>query len=177
MYALDRVSRLPVLLVITFRPEFKHAWGAKSQVTTLALSQLDGREATLLVKRLIGNAGLSREAVNEIVERSDGVPLFVEELAKAVLESVDRDNPAAAVRAASPDGYLPIPATLHASLIARLDRLGPTAKEVAQIGALLGREFGHELIEAMAQRPAVELSAGLDRLAEAGLLFCRGVAP
>ena len=146
-------------------------------MTTLALSQLDGREATLLVKRLIGNAGLSREAVNEIVERSDGVPLFVEELAKAVLESVDRDNPVAAVRAASPDGYLPIPATLHASLIARLDRLGPTAKEVAQIGALLGREFGHELIEAMAQRPAVELSAGLDRLAEAGLLFCRGVAP
>jgi hypothetical protein len=99
--------------------------------------------------------------------------LFVEELTKAVLESGDRT----AALAASPSPALSIPATLHASLIARLDRLGPVAKEVGQIGAVLGREFGYDLIEPVAQRLTSELRAGLDRLAEAGLLFCRGVAP
>jgi len=101
------------------------------------------------------------------------VPLFVEELTKAVLESSDGD----ARLAASPLPEMAIPATLHASLIARLDRLGPSAKEVAQIGAVIAREFGYDLIEPVAQRPSLELRAGLDRLAEAGLVFCRGVAP
>ena len=174
---LDRVSRLPLLLVVTFRPEFQHTWGERPQVTTLALNQLGRRDSAVLVEGLIGSAGLSRETVDQIVERSDGVPLFAEELAKAVLESIDRDNRFAAALTASPQPNLPIPDTLHASLIARLDRLGPIAKEVGQIGAVLGREFGHELIEAVAHRPDVELKAGLDRLAEAGLLFCRGVAP
>ena len=117
------------------------------------------------------------ETVDEIVERADGVPLFVEELTKAVLESGAHDNRVAAVLAASPLPELAIPATLHASLIARLDRLGPIAKEVGQIGAVIGREFGYDLIEEVAQRPTAELRSGLDRLAEAGLLFCRGVAP
>jgi tetratricopeptide (TPR) repeat protein len=143
----------------------------------LALNQLGGRDSAVLVERLAGNAGLSHDIVDEIVERADGVPLFVEELTKAVLESSDPDNRVAAVLAASPLPELAIPGTLHASLIARLDRLGPLAKEVGQIGAVLGREFGYGLVEQVAQRPAVELRAGLDRLAEAGLLFCRGVAP
>jgi tetratricopeptide (TPR) repeat protein len=94
-----------------------------------------------------------------------------------VLESGSRDNRVAAVLAASPLSNLAIPATLHASLIARLDRLGPIAKEVGQVGAVLGREFGYDLIEEASQRPGAELRSGLDRLAEAGLLFCRGVAP
>jgi predicted ATPase len=94
-----------------------------------------------------------------------------------VLETGDRGDRIAAVLTASPLPCLPIPATLHASLIARLDRLGMIAKEVGQIGAVLGREFDYDLIEQVAQRPAAELRAGLDRLAKAGLLFCRGVAP
>ena len=118
-----------------------------------------------------------REIVEEIVERTDGVPLFVEELTKAVLETGDAGDRIAAVLAASPLPALSVPATLHASLMARLDRLGPAAKEVAQIGAVIGREFGYELIEPVAQRPDAELQAGLDRLADAGLLFCRGIAP
>jgi predicted ATPase len=131
----------------------------------------------LLVERLAGNTGLPRQTVEEIVERADGVPLFVEELTKAVLESGDRGHRVAAVLAASPLPNLAIPATLHASLIARLDRLGPLVKEVAQIGAVIGREFGYDLIEQTAQRPTTDLGIGLDRLVEAGLLFCRGVAP
>jgi class 3 adenylate cyclase len=174
---LDHVRQLPVLLVVTFRPEFQHVWDGRPQVTMLALNQLGGRDSAVLVERLAGNAGLSHDIVDEIVERADGVPLFVEELTKAVLESSDPDNRVAAVLAASPLPELAIPGTLHASLIARLDRLGPLAKEVGQIGAVLGREFGYGLVEQVAQRPAVELRAGLDRLAEAGLLFCRGVAP
>jgi class 3 adenylate cyclase/tetratricopeptide (TPR) repeat protein len=173
----DRVRLLPVLLVVTFRPEFQYAWAGQPQVTMLALNQLGGRDSAVLVEGLAGNAALSREIIDEIVERADGVPLFVEELTKAVLEAGERDNRAAAVLSASTSPALSIPATLHASLIARLDRLGPVAKEIGQIGAVLGREFGYDLIEPVAGRPAVELTAGLDSLEEAGLLFCRGVAP
>src|SRR5207237_6111807 len=173
----DRVARLPILLVVTFRPEFQHAWGGQTQVTTLALNRLGRHDGAALVEQLAGNAGLARETVEEIVERADGVPLFVEELTKAVLETGDRENRVAAVLAASPAPSLAIPATLHASLVARLDRLGPIAKEVGQIGAVIGREFGYDLIEHVARQPAVELRSGLNRLAEAGLLFCRGVAP
>jgi predicted ATPase len=169
----DRVRRLPVLLLVTFRQEFQQAWGGQGQVTMLTLNRLGDRDVTALVRGLAGNAPLGSEIVEEIVERTDGVPLFVEELTKAVLESGDGD----ARLAASPRPALSVPATLQASLIARLDRLGQSAKEVAQIGAVLGREFGYDLIEPVAQRPAAELCAGLDRLAEAGLLFRRGAAP
>jgi predicted ATPase len=172
---LDRVSRLQVLILVTFRPELQHAWSGPPHVTTVLLSRLDGRDGAMLVERLAGNTGLSRDIVDEIVDRADGVPLFVEEPTKAVLESGD-DKQVAAVLAASPSASLSIPATLHASLVARLDRLGPIAKEVGQIGAVLGREFSYDLIEQVAQRPASELRFGLDRLAEAGLLFCHGLA-
>ena len=173
----DRVSRMCVLLIVTFRPELQHAWGGQPYVTMLALNRLDRRDSAALVEQLAGDASLSPKIVDEIVERADGVPLFVEELTKAVLESGDRDNRAAAVLAATPLPELTIPATLNASLIARLDRLGPIAKEIGQIGAVLGREFGYDLIEPVVRRPSAELRVGLDRLAEAGLLFCRGVAP
>ena len=173
---LDRVRRLPVLLVVTFRPEFQHAWSGQPQVMMLALNRLGERDVAALVRGLAGNAPLGGEVIEEIVERTDGVPLFVEELTKAVLERTDQDKRVAAVLSASPIPALAVPATLHASLMARLDRLGPAAKEIAQIGAVLGREFGYELIERVAQRPA-ELQIGLDRLVEAGLLFCRGAAP
>jgi class 3 adenylate cyclase/tetratricopeptide (TPR) repeat protein len=174
---IDRVTRLRVLLVVTFRPELQHDWGGQPHVTTLNLNRLGGHDGAALVERLAGNAGLAPEIVDEIVERADGVPLFVEELTKAVLESGDRDNRVTAVLAGSPLPELAIPATLHASLVARLDRLGLIAKEVGQIGAVIGREFGYDLIEGVAQRPTAELRSALARLAEAGLLFCRDVAP
>jgi class 3 adenylate cyclase/predicted ATPase len=172
-----RISRLRVLLIVTFRPEFQHAWSGQPHVSVLALNRLGERDGTALVERLAGNAGLSHEIVTEIVERADGVPLFVEELTKAVLETGERDNRSAALLATSPLPNLAIPATLHASLIARLDRLGPIAKEVAQIGAVIGREFSYELIVAVAERPEPELEIALARLTNAELLFCRGTPP
>ena len=173
----DRVSRMHILLIITFRPEFQHRWGGQPHVTVLELNRLGGRDGLALVERVAGNTDLPRDIVDAIVERADGVPLFVEELTKAVLETRDRNNRVTAVLPASTSPALSIPATLHTSLTARFDRLGQNAKEIAQIGAVLGREFGYDLIVRAAQRPPAKLRAGLDRLAEAGLLFCRGVAP
>jgi len=175
--ALDRVARLPLLLMVTFRPELQQSWSGQPHVTLLALNRLGERDVTALVRELAGNAPLGGEIVAEIVERTDGVPLFVEELTRAVLERGDQDNRIAAVLAASPLPNLAIPATLHASLVARLDRLGPVAKEVAQIGAVIGREFPYELIQPVAQRSQRDLEAALDRLTDAGLLFCRGAPP
>ena len=120
---------------------------------------------------------VARETFDEIVERADGVPLFVEELTKAVLESDERDNQVAAVLAASPSPGRAIPATLHASLLARLDRLGAASKRVAQIGAAIGREFSHELLAIVAQGSGASSTAELRRLSDAGLMFCRGTPP
>ena len=173
----DRVRRLPVLLAITFRPEFQPPWGGRSHVRSLALNRLGERDGEALVQNLAGNAALTAEMVAEIVERTDGVPLFVEELTKAVLESAEQGDRVAAVLGTASQTALSVPATLHASLMARLDRLGPAAKEIAQIGAVLGREFAYELIEPVAQHPERELQAALDQLDEAGLLFCRGTPP
>jgi class 3 adenylate cyclase/predicted ATPase len=173
----DRARRLPVLLAITFRPEFQPPWGGRAHVTSVALNRLGERDGEALVQTLAGNAVLTPEIVAEIVERTDGVPLFVEELTKAVLESAAQGDRVAAVLATASLAAQSVPATLHASLMARLDRLGPAPKEIAQIGAVLGREFAYELIEPVAQRPGRELRAALGQLSAAGLLFCRGTAP
>ncbi len=172
----DRVRRLPVLLAITFRPEFQPPWAGRSHVTSLVLNRLDERDGATLAQDLAGNA-LTTDIVAEIVERTDGVPLFVEELTKAVLESAGQRDRVAAVTAKTSLTPLSVPATLHASLVARLDRLGPAPKAIAQIGAVLGHEFAYELIEPVAQRDERELQAALAQLSDAGLLFCRGIAP
>jgi class 3 adenylate cyclase len=173
----DRVRRLPVLLAITFRPEFQPPWVGRSHVTSLALNRLGERDGAALALSLAGNAALSADIVAEIVERTDGVPLFVEELTKAVLESAGQGDRVAAVLATTSLAARSVPATLHASLLARLDRLGPAPKEIAQIGAVLGREFAYDVIEPVAQRDERELQAALGQLSDAGLLFCRGAPP
>jgi len=169
----DRVRHLPVVLVITFRPDFAAPWGGQPHVTNLSLNRLGGRDASALVLGLAGNTPLGSEVVEEIVERTDGVPLFVEELTKAVIERGEQERQVGAVLSASPSPALAVPPTLHASLIARLDRIGGAAREVAQIGAVVGREFSYELIEPVAGRSGAELQDALSRLTEAGLLFCR----
>jgi class 3 adenylate cyclase len=173
----NRVARLPMLLVITFRPEFKAPWIGQPHVTMLTLNRLSQRHVAALVLGLAGNAPLGSQIIDEIAERTDGVPLFIEELTKAVLERTDPDNRVAAVLSASPLPALAVPATLHASLTARLDRIGAVAKEIAQVGAVLGREFAYDLIARVAQHSEPELLSGLSQLTEAGLLFCHGQPP
>jgi tetratricopeptide (TPR) repeat protein len=166
----ERARRLPMLLVITFRPEFQSPWSGRFHVTTLALNRLGERDGAVLAQGLAGNA-LTADIVTEIVERTDGVPLFVEELTKSVLESIGHGERVRSLAA------LAVPATLQASLTARLDRLGPASKAIAQIAAVLGREFGYDLIEPVAQAEPSELRAALAQLSDAGLLFCRGTPP
>jgi hypothetical protein len=172
----ERITELPVLLVATYRPEFQPPWVGGSQVTVIALNRLGRNEGATLVHRLAGNLGaLSPDIVEEIVERTDGVPLFVEELTKAVVEAgADRGN---VPISAEPPSSLAVPATLHASLLGRLDRLGPAAKNVAQAGAAIGRDFSYELLSAAAPLAEPELQGALRRLVEAGLVFQRGVPP
>jgi len=172
----EKITDLPVLLVATYRPEFQPPWVGGSQVTAIALNRLGRNEGATLVHQLAGNlGGLSLDIVDEIVDRTHGVPLFVEELTKAVVEA-GADRGYASI-AAVPSSSLAVPATLHASLLGRLDRLGPAAKTVAQIGAAIGRDFSHELLAAAGQLPEPELQEALRRLVEAGLVFQRGMPP
>jgi class 3 adenylate cyclase len=172
----EKIAALPVLLVVTYRPEFQPPWVGQSQVTVIALNRLGRNEGVTLVHRLAGNLGaLPPDIVDEIVERSDGVPLFVEELTKAVVEA-GADRGYASISAVPPSS-LAVPATLHASLLGRLDRLGPSAKNVAQVGAAIGRDFSYELLAAAAPLAEPELQEALHRLVEAGLVFQRGVPP
>jgi predicted ATPase len=128
-----------------------------------------------MIDRVVGNKRLPPEIKQDIIERTDGIPLFVEEMTKAVLEAESEDEAqltAAAIRSPA----LAVPASLHASLMARLDRLGP-AKELAQVGAAIGREFSHALLAAVTRKPNAELGSALDRLIRAGLLFRQGAPP
>jgi predicted ATPase len=131
--AVDRIKTLPALLIVTFRPEFTAPWVGQSHVTSVTLNRLGEREAAAIIARLVGNKKLPADVLAEIVERTDGIPLFVEEMTKAVLEA-ESEGAARRTVAAVPSPALAVPASLHASLMARLDRLGP-AKEVAQIGS------------------------------------------
>ncbi len=151
---LERVSRLSLMLVVTFRPEFTAPWVDALGVTTLSLGRLSESDATAMIDRLAGGRDVPPKVRRDIIARADGIPLFVQEMTRAVLEG---------------DGAT-VPATLQASLLSRLDRLGE-AKETAQLGAVIGREFSHDLLACVAARPAGELERSLDRLVAAGLLF------
>jgi len=171
---MERLADRPVLLLITFRPEFQSPWTGKANVTTLTLSRLPRRDSTLLIRRVVGDDALPSDLVDEIVDRTDGIPLFLEELAKAVLEA-NRDG--AEPKPDARRSALSVPATLHASVMARLDRLDPGAKEMAQIGAAIGREFSYELVADVAGRPETEIARALEALVGSGLAFSRGAPP
>src|SRR5450432_2724087 len=171
----DRIKTLPALMIVTFRPEFNAPWVGQSHVMSLTLNRLGEREAAGIIAGLIGNKNLPANVMAEIVERTDGIPLFVEEMTKAVLEA-ESEGAARRTVAAVPSSALAVPASLHASLMARLDRLGP-AKEVAQIGSAIGREFSHALMASVARKSESELASALDRLLQAGLLFRQGMPP
>jgi len=172
----DRIRTLKVLLLVTFRPEFDAPWVGRPYVTTLTINRLAEHEASAMIDRVVGDSELSASIRQDIIERTDGIPLFVEEMTKAVVEAGSETAAARAI-AAVPSPTLAVPASLYASLMARLDRLGGPAKEVAQIAAAIGREFSHALLASVVHRPKAELRSTLDRLITAGLLFQRGVPP
>jgi class 3 adenylate cyclase/predicted ATPase len=172
---LDRIVALRVLLVITFRPEFVPPWIGLPHITAVTINRLGRRDINAIIDGIVGNNFLPSDVREDIIDRTDGIPLFIEEMTKAVLEA-ESEEEARKTTAAIPSSRLEIPATLHASLMARLDRLGPS-KELAQIGAALGRDFSHALIEAAAGKSEIDLGLALHKLISAGLLFQQGVPP
>ena len=156
---------VPLMLLCTARPEFHAPWPLRSHHTQITLSRLSARNVREMVALVAARTALARESVETVIERTGGVPLFVEELTRALLEGGQ-----------SKLSRREIPVTLHDSLMARLDRLGP-AKEVIQIGAVIGGEFSHELLRAVHPMAETELQAALRKLTDAELLYVRGIAP
>jgi predicted ATPase len=164
---IDRAATLRVLMILTFRSEFTPPWVGRPQVTLLSLNRLSRRRRAEMIAHVSGDKTLPREIANQIIDRTDGVPLFIEELTKSVVESGWM---------AGAEDHLTIPTTLQASLLARLERLAPT-REVVQIAATLGRQFSHELISAVADIPLAKLEEALEKLIRAELVFRRGRPP
>ena len=172
----DQVPTLPLCVVLTCRPVFQPPWGLRTHLTPLQLNRLSRQQVEAMIERVTSSKSLPPDVLHHIVTRTDGVPLFVEELTRAVLESGVLRQTGEHYELSAPLPGLAIPTTLHDSLMARLDRLG-TAKGMAQWGATLGRQFSYALLQAISQRDEEALQRDLKLLVDAELLYQRGVPP
>lgn len=166
----EQLAAARLLLLITARPEFRPAW-TYPQFVQINLDRLSRRDRTLLVERMTGGKPLPDFVLEQIIDKTDGIPLFVEELTKTVLEGELLRDAGNRYELAGPFKAIAIPDTLQGSLLARLDRLDAEARELAQIGATIGREFGHELLAIVANKPAAQLDAMLERLVAADIVL------
>jgi predicted ATPase/class 3 adenylate cyclase len=181
---LDQVPTTRMLALLTFRPEFTPPWGSRAYLSQLTLGRLDRTQVGEMVERVTGGKGLSAELVQQVIAKTDGVPLFVEELTKMVVEMMrgqvtgDRlqEHRIVGAQHAASVPVLGIPTTLQDTLMARLDRLS-TVREVAQMGATIGREFSYDLIRAVSPLNEANLQQALTKLVEAELLYQRGLPP
>ncbi|HYZ23502.1 MAG TPA: AAA family ATPase, partial [Rhodopila sp.] len=173
---IDRVRTVPLLVVLTHRPEFRSRWSRQGHVGALNLSKLTRAQSAAMVSLLAGGKALPAPLLEQVLTRTDGVPLFVEELIKSILESGELKDVGDHYEYRGPSRTVTVPVTLRDSLMARLDRFMPV-KEIAQIGAAIGREFSYELIEAVAPVPKAQLDDALVLLSESGLAFRRGTPP
>jgi class 3 adenylate cyclase/predicted ATPase len=173
---IDRVRNIPLLVVLTHRPEFQPRWSGHGHILALNLSKLTRAQSSAIVSKLSGGRALPADLLEQILVKTDGVPLFVEELTKTILESGELKDAGDQYDYAGTARTVTIPATLRDSLMARLDRFMPV-KEIAQIGAAIGREFSYELIAAVSPMIKAQLDDGLAQLTESGLAFRRGAIP
>jgi predicted ATPase len=173
---IERIRALPALLIVTFRPEFRLQWTSEPHVTVLVLNRLDPGNTADFVQRVAGGKVLPAAIVDQIVQRADGVPLFIEELTRAVLECGVLREEHDQYRLDGPLPAVAIPSSLQASLLARLDRLSPT-RAIVQVGAAIGREFPHRLLSLVVDSNDAGLQLEITRLIEAGLVSRRGIAP
>jgi predicted ATPase len=172
----EQIASTRILALFTFRPDFRPPWAMRSHFTYLTLSRLSHKQTEMMIQRVAGGKPLPPEVVQQIVARTDGVPLFIEELTRMVLESGLVKEHHGQYELVGPLPPLAIPTTLRDTLMARLDRLG-AAKYIAQLGAILGREFPHELLQAVAPMDAATLQTILVQLMDAELLQQRGIPP
>ena len=173
---IEQAPTAPILNVLTFRPEFVPPWPQRSHMTPLTLNRLERPEVEALIVHHAGGKALPKEVVEHIADKTDGVPLYVEELTKAILEADLLREEADRFELTGPLAEVSIPATLQDSLMARLDRQ-PTIREVAQLGSVLGREFAYEMLQAIASMEETNLLKGLDLLVDAEMLYQRGRPP
>ena len=171
------IEQLPtskLLLVLTFRPEFTPPWKPRSHISQLVLNRLGKKQVEAMIAKVTADTALSAEVIEQIRLKTDGVPLFVEEITKSVIESVGGQGSGVRGRDGKSGAVLGIPATLQEALLARLDRLS-SARPIAQLGATLGREFAYELLAAVAPVSEPDLQAALTKLVEAEILYQRGI--
>ena len=173
---LDQVANARILMLVTTRPTFQHGFGGHPIVTKLALNRLGREQTTSIINRLTKGKMLPGELLGIIAAKTDGVPLFVEEITKTVLESGELRETASAYQLTGPLNRLAIPSTLYDSLMARLDRMQPV-KEVAQTAACIGRDFDYGLLKAVSPLDDAALQDALERLTDAELIFSRGAPP
>jgi class 3 adenylate cyclase len=173
---IHRVRNLPLLIVVTHRPEFSSRWSHHGHVAALSLTKLTRPQSSAMVSRLAGGKALPADLLEQILSKTDGVPLFVEELTKSILESADLREAGDHWEYAGRAGSLAVPLTLRDSLMARLDRFTPV-KEIAQIGAAIGREFSYELVADVAPHSKTALDQALAQLTQSGLAFQQGTPP
>src|SRR5262249_43430630 len=171
-----KVPAQRVMMLVTARPEFRPSWPDHAQMRLVALSRLNSSDAESLAKHVAGGKRLPAEVMSQIVSRTDGVPLFIEELTKTVLESGIFRERGGRLELRRRPFTLNLPKTLQGSLLERLDRLGP-AKSVAQVAAVIGREFTYELLGLLVSMDPPALAAALDRLTASELVFRRGSPP
>jgi class 3 adenylate cyclase len=169
----DVVEKLPVLVVVTTRPELNPSWSARPQVTVRVLNGLNRRDATALIRKVSGGGDLPDEVVERILDRADSVPLFIEELTKTVIHAGQLRKDGEVFGSSSQEI---VPTSLHASLLARLDR-SPVGKQLAQIGAVIGREFSFEMLKALSALPSNRIQSALEELIQAGITTARGRPP
>jgi predicted ATPase len=174
--AMLRLRKIRIFLIMTYRPEFKIAWTRHAHVTALTLNRLGHKYCRAMIESIASCGSLPPAVMEQIIAKTDGVPLFVEELTKTVLESGLLAEIRGARVFAGPLPEFAIPATLQDSLLARLDRLN-SVKEVAQLGAAIGREFSYSLLNAVLPMPEGELKSALNRLVGAELVFAHGTPP
>jgi len=172
----EQVPTARIFTLLTFRPDFSPPWTGRAHLTQITLNRLNRTQVEVMVERVTGGKAIPAEVLQQLVARTDGVPLFVEELTKMVLESGLLTEQEGYYELTGPLPPLAIPTTLQDSLMARLDRLG-TVKEVAQLGATLGREFTYELLHAVSPLDEATLQRELDKLVEAELIYQRGLPP
>jgi class 3 adenylate cyclase len=173
---IQKLEESRILVIMTYRPEFTAPWTGHARVSALFLNRLGRRHCRAMVKAIANRKSLPAAVTDQIIAKTDGVPLFVEELTKTLLESGLLREESDGWMLSGPLQELAIPATLHDSLLARLERL-PSVKEVAQIGAAIGREFSYNLLAAVSPMSESDLKWALDRLASAELIFVRGTPP
>jgi len=171
----EAIPSVRMLLLVTSRPEFNPPWGAHPHTMTLELTRLERKNGASIIRHLTRQDQLPPQILDQILEKSDGVPLFIEELTKAVIESGILQQQPAQTTASRPSA-VPVPSTLHDSLLARLDRLA-TGKEVAQVASAIGREFTYDLLSDVYEARGAELDEGLARLVNAGLIHASGIPP